>query len=395
MENQYKLYTDGSYLRKDVLSGYGGHIIAPNGDTVLEFSEQILNPALFNEFESLGMKRGLELCLENGIKNVICYTDEQNLSKIYNIQTSNLAEIYAKTTTLKEILALKKQFETISFEYVPRSKNKKADKLARKAIQTILEQSPQNDKFFHSDKLDLSSKYKNKEHFILKNKTFTDFIVIDTNRSNSELKAYYAKKDLLTNHIDVELIYSQISLNQTLPDIFNCLTKALEQKASLDKCVFCFSGAPGVMIESMLRGVAPVSKKAKPFLDSLVNTLEQFEEITYHIDTKIMDAIFNPVPIEKHTKETYFSAMKELGEDTYFIGKNKKIESLVPIKASKKDDINSIQKLCFHEFFKLHLKEITPSSSIKVHPNEKKQQILDAIKNLKDDLTTQGIKFRI
>lgn len=131
----YHLYSDGNYFPRAKKSGFGGYIESPNGEIIVEYTEQIKQPEYIHNFELLGIIRGLEIAKSNGIQNIISHCDDKNTTiklkeifedNIYNISPSIKPELFDR------IIELSKEFKNIKFQYIPRSLNKHADSLSRR-----------------------------------------------------------------------------------------------------------------------------------------------------------------------------------------------------------------------------------------------------------------------
>lgn len=395
MENYYKLYTDGSYFQLEDIAGFGGYILDPTGKTVLEFSDIIKDPNCFNHHESTGLKRGLELAIEKGIKNIECYTDDQVLAKIFSIENKKDQAAYLKNTILKDIVKLIDNFDSMTCTYIPRRKNKRADILSRKKIKELKELLPENHikRYFSSDKIDYANKYKNKEMFIVENKTFTDYIVVDCRETIDEINVYYAKKNLEEKTITSELISSKFSSNKTTPEILETLNDSLEKYTHLGKCVIKFFGGHGTIIEKMVKGEDPLTHSILKEFERFEAILGNYDRVIYHTDeTVLKEALKLGYP--KNEKSIYFKAIKELGDINYYFGKTPEIESLIPIKGEKKNDIAEIQKIYFNEFLKLHIKEAQKENPM-LSSKEKKDLVMTTILKVKEDLVEKGVKLRM
>lgn len=131
----YHLYSDGNSFPRAKKSGFGGYIESPQGEVLVEYTEQIKQPEYFHSFELLGIIRGLQIAQSKGIENIVSHCDDKNTAsklkeifedKIYNISPNIKPELF------EEIINLSKSFKTIKFEYIPRAQNKHADSLSRK-----------------------------------------------------------------------------------------------------------------------------------------------------------------------------------------------------------------------------------------------------------------------
>lgn len=80
--------------------------------------------------EALALREALICCIEKGILHVYCETDSLKLVKTLN-KGSPTAELYG---IVAEILCLSEAFESISFVWIKRCKNRDADALAKQAF---------------------------------------------------------------------------------------------------------------------------------------------------------------------------------------------------------------------------------------------------------------------
>lgn len=402
MGKLYKLYTDGCYYPDYKIAGYGGYIEDQDGNVVVEFSEVIENPLFFTMHESLGMKRGLELCIEHNIKNINCYTDELGLSHLYRMNEEYLLPRYEKIPALRDIVLLKQQFENLNFHYIPREKNKKADMLSRKAallhsnvINTIIKKREVVINDSNGNKqLDFVSNYKNKDHFIKRHKKIEDYIIINTSYGNEFLTTYYVKKDIINQTINVEVIDKVQTKENNLADILKKITEALQKKSNLDECIIFCNGGRSKDLEDIFHNKKSLTSPLIALYKDFQLELNKFKKITYHLDQEVMNYTIPPV---KHVEceklqETLFEAMKKLGQQDYVLGNNKAIENLILMKDSKKNDKYEIQKAYFGEFLKLHIKSISQS---KISAVKKREFIELKIIEMREKLTNQGINFKM
>lgn len=135
LSNVFHLYTDGNSFPKAKKSGFGGYIESPDGEIIVEFTEQIKDSHYVHSFELLGIIRGLTLAKEKKIENLISHCDDKTtILKLKEIFQDNIFDIKpnAKPELYQEIVDLSKNFKNIKFEYVPRSQNKYADSLSRR-----------------------------------------------------------------------------------------------------------------------------------------------------------------------------------------------------------------------------------------------------------------------
>ncbi len=131
----YHLYSDGNYFPKAKKSGFGGYIASPNGEVLVEYSEQIKEKEHSHSFEILGIIRGLEIAKSKNIEHIISHCDDKTTAKklkeyfekgIYGIPKNVKRELF------EQVVELSSHFKSLKFEYIPRTQNKYADALSRR-----------------------------------------------------------------------------------------------------------------------------------------------------------------------------------------------------------------------------------------------------------------------
>lgn len=408
MIKTYKLYTDGSHFTLDKLAGIGGYIEDADGNTIAQFSELINDAHLYAKHEMVAMKKGLELCLENGITHLECYSDDKTATQIYNIKDEETKKIYFHTSLSKEILKLINSFESISFTYLPREFNKKADKLSRQEILKYKSSHHYKNDITGSLKLDVLESintYPSKDNFIATNKLFEHFIVVDCDHENKSLTTYYAFKDLhnaKNNKITSQILDQKIWTEKNLKEVMKSLILGLEfiqnNESIVDKkCVISCYGDPSSHISNVMRGRIAISRGIKNLVDQFIEVSDNFEQIRYHLDSEVINAtVPSSQVLEKEplAENELLNAMRILGETDYYIGKNPNVENLIPMKNIKKTNVAEMQKMYFSVFLRMHIEDIT-KQDVKLHPQQKKQMLEKRIEQVRDNLHKQGIKLRI
>lgn len=134
----YHLYTDGAYQPDVSIAGIGGHLTDSQGNTVFEFFKPITDPTHFKYHEAIALTYGLKKALEHGVEHLNCFADDVSIRNIFNKEV--LSEISAEANPFrKDIFELKNKFKSIQFNHLPRTNNKKADKLAGKILRIYKE----------------------------------------------------------------------------------------------------------------------------------------------------------------------------------------------------------------------------------------------------------------
>ena len=76
---QYKVNVDGALFEADNTAGLGVVIRNEHGQVMASLSERILLPSTVLEVEALATRRGMELAVETGFRNIVLESDSQIL----------------------------------------------------------------------------------------------------------------------------------------------------------------------------------------------------------------------------------------------------------------------------------------------------------------------------
>jgi ribonuclease HI len=327
----YSLYTDGSYLPYAQTSGIGGYLLDENQQTIFEFSEIISNNQVLcdnTKFEILALVKGLQLCLDNNIKSVRCFSDEQALCRILSLKNPEQLGIYIeRNPLLQSVTGLSEEFDSISFEYIPRNENKKADKLSRQKIYEKMEQYPANltqievSQSLMIPNLVFSEKMtkEQREHFNSYKKNYTDFYVFsvlstqlpgfkehpDMAHESLTLEVWQAHKDKDSiESVKIQSLATDVSTFRQ--DLVNLITHTLNS-CDLNKVGIMLHGKHHMAVEHILKGKKPVTHRLKAPLEQFNTILGQFDEVVFYNDTKIIEHLFPALPetIDNEAKHTF------------------------------------------------------------------------------------------
>jgi ribonuclease HI len=311
----HRLYTDGSYLPYAQTSGIGGYLLDEHNQTIFEFSELIPNNQVFSDpakFEILALMKGLQLCLQHNITSVQCFSDEQTLCRILSIKNEEQLSTYIeRNPLLQSITCLIPEFDALSFEYIPRNENKKADKLSRQKIYEKMEQQPDIAQIEVAQPLMIpglvfSEKMtkEQRENFNSYKKNYTDFYVFSI--LSTPLPGFKEHPDMAHESLNLEVwqvqknkqdihsvkIHSQSTNASTFrQDLVNLVADTL-QKCDLPKIGIMLHGKHHMAVEYILKGRKPVTHRLKKSLENLMITLQNFDEVVFYNDTKIIEHLF-------------------------------------------------------------------------------------------------------
>lgn len=130
----YFLYTDGACEfdenYKPFNAGIGG-LLKLDGKVIFSFSENI-GKKTNNEAEYLALLKGIEICIQNNILDLIIYSDSELVVKqingIYKVKNERMLILYKKTL---DLLSNLKSWKVI---HVLRDKNIEADELSKEGL---------------------------------------------------------------------------------------------------------------------------------------------------------------------------------------------------------------------------------------------------------------------
>lgn len=125
------IYADGGSRGNPGIAGAGCALFDTQGKEIA--CDRIPCGHQTNNFaEYTGMIRGMELALENNVTDLLVRLDSklaiEQMSGHWKVKNANIKPLFEKAYNLKE------KFNTITFEHVPREKNKRADQLANEAM---------------------------------------------------------------------------------------------------------------------------------------------------------------------------------------------------------------------------------------------------------------------
>lgn len=124
------IYSDAAWNGSSCAGGLGWVATNQAGGTLFEGNSPRRVVASVLIAEALALKAGLTMAVSAGYKDVVCFSDSQNL---INILTGNKSVIELKGI-LHDLGVLSESFSYLSYRYVPRNRNEQADKLTKHSL---------------------------------------------------------------------------------------------------------------------------------------------------------------------------------------------------------------------------------------------------------------------
>ena len=126
----YKVNVDGALFYADNTAGLGVVIRNEHGQVMVSLSERTLLPSSVIEVEVLAARRGLELAVETGFRNIVLESDSQILITAVREDFYSLASF---SHLVKDIQFIASYLSLINYSHVRRQCNALAHSLARRA----------------------------------------------------------------------------------------------------------------------------------------------------------------------------------------------------------------------------------------------------------------------
>lgn len=129
---QVKMYCDGGSRGNPGVAGSGSVVYDPNGETLAEIAYVVGKKSTNNVAEYYGLVRGLEASREVGATRVDVFMDSklvvEQMTGRWKIKHPDMQQL------AREARDLASSFEKVTYTWVPRAKNKKADELSNVAM---------------------------------------------------------------------------------------------------------------------------------------------------------------------------------------------------------------------------------------------------------------------
>lgn len=312
----YSLYSDGNSFPRAKKSGFGGYIEAPDGQILIEYTEQIKQAQYIHNFELLGIIRGLQIARSMDIQHIVSYCDDKTtmarLKEIFEHPERSLSCIpdTAKPELYQQIVDLSQDFKNVRFQYIPRSQNKHSDSLSRRYA-VLMEQNflrqyqddlnraelqlsqgtkPSKRMFFshpnmvrneHKINPFLVSQYRNKK--VRKNSRIEQqddyqFLFIETNQDNLSYKAIVYDKEQKRELLHEVVLEPNQFMN--LDNFCQFMNDALIKIGQKTDKLWFFSNSKS--INQFFEQKEKIPNQAWHHFADLYETLGHFKKIYYH-----------------------------------------------------------------------------------------------------------------
>ena len=409
----HKLYTDGSQLFNVKKAGIGGYITDSNDKVIQSFHQDISDNPYRHLHETIALVEGLKMALDMGLKEIICYMDDEGLSKILQRK-----QAYSENNPfLPEVMDLVEQFTVFSVEHVRRDYNSKADKLSKKYLEKIEEENIQlkSNVILHGTPLSPTvtniREYEGHKYFVNKN--------LFSNQHNPEQKSLFKQfghnsticfidgKEIEQGYLisfsvkkEGKVTYSN-SFEIPSHRIANCIKFIARELSNLqeDNIWLDFNRPLRSILQNPINAITamqPIFKQQETALCELADSLQKFSRVVIGVtpERELQETNTGKKKVKFKTDKTgqFLSAMKLLGDNLYVIGTNPDIEERFKVLPEKKGDVAEIQKkyfICYRDaIVRGRIQKMNESANTEKLDLEKIEQ------QTKDDLLSQGIKLR-
>lgn len=304
----YKMYSDGCHLKEFKVAGAGAYL-TKNDETIFEISEVIENKSYHALHERFALKIALEKALELKLEKekIEIYSDDQGLMKILSLK--NRRNYYDEGNLLKELCDLCDKFEQLSFSYIPRNENERADKLSRKSLEeNVFKENKIVEGGLNHPKWITKNNYSqfSKNQLLQERNSINNYLVFHYfhNKENNtvQIEVFSARRE---KNQDIEnVVYKKIEDIQTPYKNWEafCLDNIAKHLGNIEKeqGVGLVVHDNYIVLDQLLRGRKAFTKKMKNAYNNLINAVEKLEKVVVHREPIVYETIFNDDP--KHMK---------------------------------------------------------------------------------------------
>jgi len=368
----HKLYTDGSHQVAVDIAGIGGLLLDSNNLEVWRFTQEIKDNKPQHELQAL--EYALLKCVASGVRDVVCHSDSKRTMQI--LSHGKKATTHTSTSGLvNSILDLRDNFDSIDFVYMPRDKNKIADKLAGKILASatklesranMVQKNNPEKEFFSAPNLHCTEKFISKTQYAKERDKIVHYYLFDLNdtQEGSMLDIYSAEKKGSISHRHIGQFKMQNKWVNLLEHIALTISSSTHKDIALILPSEC-------IVNKMFRGMMPLNEKLVKSFEKVKEALQHVESVYLESQGTVYSHIFPPrntlhFKTNEEKIEFMIDSMKQLGNN-YQIGQNKDIENYFELQPSRQNNPEHIQKKYLGEFMKMMatLGQTLPHESVK------------------------------
>lgn len=398
----HSLYTDGCHFQYLKAAGIGGYLLDEQGNRLWQFSEELSDDKFLEKHENYALEHGLKKCIESGVKSLKCFTDSKSSVEILNLKDKKQLDFYvSRDSSLAPIVKLITQFDDISFHFIPRNQNKSADILSRKKV---LKNHPEKTQLVECG-LQIPNLLCTQQYSLKEKPEFTDLkwqiknhYLFHFMQAENKLEVYEMVKFpeiQIVNKISYPLEKNWIK------QYIGILNNTLKNSPHPEVGIIFEPNANDV--SKTLRGLVPISKKAKSGLEKFEDITEKFSKVVIHDDRDFLKLVVphrfggeQPPLSTEQQEELLIENLKVLCEPEYKLGSNLRVEKFFALPKDKMEDLSEIQKKYFGELVKLDVKKHMEQLKLNDKPISRasKGNAMERIAKIRQGLEEKGIKLK-
>lgn len=368
----FELFTDGSHLQDWDIAGIGGYLLNPKGKKVWSFSEKVTDPLLNSKHEILALEAGLLRCIADKVTHLKCYTDLNSLSKILNLtDKKDLEHFISRNTALVKIVSLIPYFENISFEYIPRTKNYKADILSKKFI--LKETKHRNklvDNYIKIPKFICAEQYpKNRRFYFFNQHKSVNHYYLFSLKSLNILEIYEVEKGVRFNKLGTHVLH-----RESEPDFLELICQTIETSPYQEIGIMIKQA--GSSVDKKLRGIKSLEPDEVEIMQKFKTIIQKFDKVILNYSEEIAHAVF-PMGMKDINEGQLIENIKLLGECDF-------VEDEPYIANLQKKELGEFINLMIHHEKELH----------KQSPSDSLVDIKTIIAKAHEKLQSEGINLK-
>jgi len=290
------------------IAGIGGYLKCPDGNIIWTFSEVVKEKKLNAKHELLALEAGILRCINDKITHLKCHSDLDSLSK--NLNSDDLKQVLRRNPVFSRIVSLLDNFESITFNYIPRNKNHKADQLSKETIlkKTKYKIKKVDDAFTCKNFVCAENYPKNKRfRFYKVHQPIDNYLVFHT-KDNNILDTYRVVKapDMVFEKIDSLVLRQKWEVH-----LLEIITAHLKN-CSFDR-VGLMIRPVGNCLDKKLRGTKSIEPDELAVFEEFKASIARFKKVVLNYHEGIYSRLFMPES-KIVSEQKIIENMKMLGE---------------------------------------------------------------------------------